>query len=661
MTMGHNESRFNLISAFARHRTAPNLLMGLMILLGVIALIRLNVQFFPNFGIDVVTVSVKWSGAGAEDVDANIVQSLEPELRFLDNVKHVKSTSSEGLASISIEFEADTEMQNALSNVETAVGQVTTLPEDSEKPVVNRVVRYEPITRLLLTGPYPESALKAMAKTMRDELLSRGVDKVDLVGTRDEEIWVEVLPETLRRLDLTINDISSRIKKVSQDIPAGETGGSQAKQIRGLGEVKDAAGVSNIEVHARENGEKIKLSEIARVTDGFDEDGVDVRFQKSRAIEFHVLRSTTADALEVDEIVTNFLADIRPTLPPNLVLNQYTIQANLIKDRIDLLINNGVTGLILVLGILFLFLNTRVAFWVAAGIPVSLLATMFVMHLSGQTINMVSLFGLIMAIGIVVDDAIVVGEHSETLRRRGMSPVEAAEGGAMRMLVPVFASSLTTIAAFMPLLAISDIMGQIIAAIPFVSIAVILASLIECFLVLPGHMRHALKAKPSEASGFRQRFNDKFNHFRDTYFARFVDLILDYRYVAVSIAIGALIVSFGLIAGGRLGFQFFKGPEAERIYANIEMVAGTPRLETQIMVDELERALYASDEKLGGGLVVTHVAKIGAKTSPIVGRNSGSDHLGGIYVELVESDKRNVRTDDFVAMWRKELNQKPGL
>lgn len=660
MTMGHNESRFNLVSLFTRHRTAPNLLMFLMILLGIVGLMRLNVQFFPTFGIDVVTVSVKWSGAGAEDVDANIVQALEPELRFLDSVKHVKSTSNEGLASISIEFEAGTEMQTALSNVETAVGQITTLPEDSEKPVINRVVRYEPITRLLLSGPYPEAALKKMAKDLRDELLERGVDKVDLVGARDEEIWVDVLPETLRRLDMTIQDIAGRINKISQDIPAGETGGVLGKQIRSLGEVKTAEGVAEIDVRASETGEKIKLSDIAIVSERFDQDGAEVRFMGNRAVELHVMRSLTADALEVDDIVTTFLSDVRPTLAPNLRLDQYAIQANLIRDRIDLLVNNGISGLVLVLVILFLFLNTRVAFWVAAGIPVSLLATMFVMKLSGQSINMVSLFGLIMAIGIVVDDAIVVGEHSETLRRRGLSPVEAAEGGALRMLVPVFASSLTTIAAFMPLLAISDIMGQIIAAIPFVAISVIIASLIECFLIMPGHMRHALKGKPEEASGFRKAFNDRFNHFRDEKFARFIEWVLENRYTTLTIALAALVISFGLIAGGRLGFQFFKGPEAERIYANVEMAAGTPRDKTQEMVDELERALYAAEKEFGKDLIVTHVAKVGTKTSQVVS-SSGGDHLGGIYVELTESDKRDVRTDDFTDMWRKLLDQKAGL
>jgi multidrug efflux pump subunit AcrB len=666
MTQGHNESRFNLVALFTRHRTAPNLLMFLMILLGAVSLTRLNVQFFPNFGIDVITVNVTWSGAGAEDVDANIVQALEPELRFLDNVKHVKSTSNEGSASISIEFEAGTEMQTALSNVETAVAQVTTLPEDSETPKITRVVRYEPISRLLLSGPYPEASLKAMAKELRDELLSRGVDKVDLSGARDEEVWVEVLPETLRRLNLTINDIATRIAEISQDIPAGETGGAQAKQIRGLGEVKTANGVGNIEVRSRDNGEKIKISDIAHVSEAFDKNDADVRFQQNRAIELQVRRATSADALKVDDIVTQFLKDVRPTLPSNVRLEEYEVQADLIRDRIDLLLNNGVSGLILVLAILFLFLNTRVAFWVAAGIPVSLLATMFVMALSGQTINMISLFGLIMAIGIVVDDAIVVGEHSETLRRRGLSPVEAAEAGALRMLVPVFASSLTTIAAFMPLLAISDIMGQIIAAIPFVAIAVIIASLIECFLVLPGHMRHALKGKPEEASGFRQKFNSRFNHFRDTHFSRLIDRVIEYRYVTLAGALGMLIISVGLIAGGRLGFQFFNGPEGDRVFANVEMAAGTARADTEIMVDELERALLAADKTFGGHLVLTHVAKVGTRVSGASahsggGSNGGSNHLGGIYIELMDSDKRDVRTSDFIKEWRNQVQLKPGL
>lgn len=666
MNQKPSEFGFNPVGFFTRHKTAPNLIMFLMILLGIVGLTRLNVQFFPSFGIDVVSVSVTWSGAGAEDVDANIVQALEPELRFLDNVKHVKSTSNEGVASISLEFEAGTEMQTALSNVETAVAQVTTLPEDSEKPVIKRVVRYEPISRLLLSGPYSETALKTMAKDLRDQLLERGVDKVDLVGARDEEIWVEVLPETLRRLDLTIDDLANRIRQTSQDIPAGETGGALANQIRGLGEVKTAQGVAQIDIHTRENGEKIQLSDIATVSENFEEDGATVRFQGTNAIELQIRRAETADALEVDDIVSDFLKEVRPTLPANIRLDEYAVQAELIRDRIDLLINNGISGLILVLIILFVFLNTRVAFWVAAGIPISLLATMFVMHLSGQSINMVSLFGMIMAIGIVVDDAIVVGEHSETLRQRGLSPLEAAEGGARRMLVPVFASSLTTIAAFMPLLAISDTMGQIIAAIPFVSIAVIIASLIECFFVLPGHMRHALKTKPQKASKFREAFNRRFNAFRDGPFTRLIHLVLNYRYATLALTLSALIISVGLLSGGRVGFQFFKGPEAERIYANVEMVAGTSRDQTQVMVDKLEQALFAANDELGGNLIRTHMLMVGQKVAASGGPGSsggsgGADHQGGLYVELTQSDQRDVRTDQFIQVWRDHLDIQAGL
>jgi len=655
----------DLMGIFVRHRTAANLLMVLMIVVGVFALFRINVQFFPDFGLDFVTISVEWRGASAEDVDSNIVQALESEVRFLDGVKQVNSTAIEGRAQIVIEFHPGTDMQAALSDVETAVGQVTTLPLDSETPEVRRIVRYEPISRVIVSGPYSETALKAIAKRMRDDLLERGIGKITLLGARDEEIWVEIPPEKLLELDMTLDDVARRIAATSQDLPSGGTAGDYERQIRSIGLETDAMGIGRIEIRSLPSGQKVLLRDVAQVSERFDRNMPEARFEGFRAIELNIQRSLSADALQQADIVNDYLAAVAPSLPSALKVEQYRIQADLIRDRIKLLLKNGFSGLVLVVIVLFVFLNASVAFWVAMGIPVSLLATVGVMLATGQTINMVSLFGMIMALGIVVDDAIVVGEHAERHFRHGLEPLEAAEMGARRMAAPVFSSSLTTIAAFTPLFVISDVIGNIIVGIPYVIVAVIIASLIECFFALPGHLRSAFAMSTGRRYPFRVWFNGHFNAFRDGPFRRFVQFVIEWRYAALAFAVALLILSAGLLAGGRIGFNFFPSPEADVVYANVQMMPGTPRSGTLDMVRELRRTLDATEDRLTGGkggLVRVAVDSIGTSSGRRdAGQGLDGDNIAGITVELMPSDQRKVRTKRFVSEWRKALEPVAGV
>ncbi|HAT36593.1 MAG TPA: AcrB/AcrD/AcrF family protein, partial [Rhodospirillaceae bacterium] len=338
-------AKSGLIGLFVRHPTAANLLMVVMIVAGLFALRQTNTQFFPDFGIDWVSVEVEWPGASAEDIDDNIVQAIEPEVRFLDGVKRVRSISVEGLAKISVEFLPGTDMQAALADVETAVGQVNTLPEDSENPEIRRIVRYDTINRIVISGPYPEASLKAIAKRIRDELLDRGIDKVDMSGARDEEIWVEVAPERLLELDLKLADIAEKIRGTSQDLPSGDLSGSVKKTIRSIGLEKNAAGVGRIEVRSLKNGEKVFLKDIAKVRERFDEDQPTLERTGHRAIELHVQRALAADALEVADRVEAYLKELQPTLPPNLNVETFDVKSELIRGRIALLLENGFTGL----------------------------------------------------------------------------------------------------------------------------------------------------------------------------------------------------------------------------------------------------------------------------------------------------------------------------
>lgn len=654
----------DLVRLFVRHRNAANLLMVILLVLGGVGLMRLNTQFFPDFGIDIVTVTVEWPGASAQDVDQNIIEAIEPEVRYLDSVDKVVSYATEGVGTVVIEYEQGTDMPTALSEAEAAVAQVNTLPKDSEKPKVKRVVRYDTIARLSLTGPYSEAALKVFAKRIREDLLRRGIDRITFFGSRDEEIWVEVPPEALRRLDLTIADVAERIGASSLDLPSGTVEGLVEKQVRSLGLQTTARGIADIEVRALENGQKIHLRDFAQVSEAFDDDAPVGRYNGLPTIELHIQRSTTADALKVAGILDAYVQEVLPTLPRGLDMRVYDVQSDLIRDRIAVLVKNGGSGLVLVLGVLFVFLSFRTAFWVAAGIPVALFATFAVMFLTGQSINMVSLFALIMTLGIIVDDAIVVAEHAETRRHAGDNALAAAETGALRMLAPVCAASLTTIAAFLPLFAIGDIIGTIIGAIPFVAVSVLLASLVECFLILPGHLRGAFRSgDASRPSRLRQGFDGAFVRFRDGPFRRFVQTCLAWRYATLAASVAMLILTVGLLAGGRVPFNFFPSPEADVVFANVVMAPGTPRAQMEAMVQELDRAAGAAAERFDHsreGLIRATLGTIGKSQGRPFEALSG-DRYGGLYLELQPSDLRSVRTAEFIVAWREEIRPLAGL
>ena len=484
-----------LISLFTRHPNAANLVMVLMIIFGIFALFKINTQFFPTFETKTITVSVTWSGASAEDVETNIVKIIEPEVRFLDGVDKMTAYAREGIGTISLEFEPSADMQIAVGDVESAITSVTNLPEDADAPTVKLVQFFDQVARLAISGNVPEAALRIYAKIIRDDLIERGIDKVSIVGMRQRELQVKIPERELRRLGLAVSDISSTIASNSRDAPSGQIKGAVEKQLRALADSKNPLSLGELEIRAWGTGEKVRLSDIAEIVNGYEDGEVRGFTEGQKAIQLTVQRAPTADTLATARILDNYLANIRDYLPPGVEIKKYEVSADALTERIMLLVRNGLGGLGLVVLTLFIFLNARVAFWVAAGIPVAMLATIGIMFMIGQSINMFSLFALIMMLGVIVDDAIVVGEHTATRFSEGDDPYQAAERGAGRMLMPVIAAMITTVAAFAPILLLGGVIGQIMSVMPLVVIAVIIASLIECFFILPGHLAHALQPR----------------------------------------------------------------------------------------------------------------------------------------------------------------------
>jgi len=655
-----------LLSIFAHHKVAANLLMMIMILSGVFALNRLNIQFFPTFELDRISVRVIWSGASSEDIEKGITIPLEQSLRTVDSVKNMTSTSAQNVSSIQLEFNDGTDMILALDKVKQKVDEFRNLPKDAEKPQVETLIRYEGIAKVLISGVSDLIELRTLANQFEQELIDLGIDKVAINGLPDEQVTIEIPIEQLQYLELTLDEVSQRINTFSQDMPAGTLGSEHnAKELRSLEQARSEMDFASIPIISNSTG-FIRLGDVANIERKPDTEGV-LRYKNGAAVaELALQRVEGGNALAAAKILQDWLAEKRATLPPNIKLEVFDASWEMIRDRIHLLVKNGGGGLILVVLILYLFLNARVAFWVALGIPVSFMATLAILYGLGGTINMISLFGLIMALGIIVDDAIVVGEDALSHYQSGEAPLLAAEGGAKRMFIPVVASSMTTIAAFLPLMMIGGIMGNILFDIPLIVICVIFASLVESFFVLPGHLRHAFShIKRNEPDtqqkwSMREAFDNAFDSFRHNTFRLVISWALNHRMIVVALVLSSLIATVGLLAGGRINFTFFPSPEAQIVYANVSFVSGTSREQTDAYLKHMEEKLNETNTELGGGLIDMAVSISGSSFSGGSSRKKG-EQLGAIFLQLTAPDQRTVRNPQFIKLWKSKLHDVAGL
>ena len=654
----------NFLRFFVQHRTSANIIMIIMIVVGVLSIGRLNKQFFPDFDVDLIAVSIDWPGATAEEIDQNIIQLLEPELRPISGVKKVYSKSVEGVGSTRVEFKYGQDIQKARTDIETAVSRIN-FPENSNKPKIVIGEFFDTVTRIVLSGDLTLEELRKNAKKLKEKLLNSGVDKVDIQGLPSEEILIEISQSETARLKLSFNQIANLIRLETKDVSGGSFADGSLR-VRTVGEKKLVETFKALELRNSISGGRILLKDVAIIKSSVAKSSVLKYVNGKPAVELWVRRSKTSDALEVSKSIQEVLTNSQNTIPSSINIQTYNTAANLIQERISLLIKNGVSGLCIVLLVLFLFLSRNTAIWVALGIPIAFLATFGVMFISGQSINMISLFGLIMALGIVVDDAIVVGEHSSYLKtKRHLDSSKAPVVAATRMSVPVICAMLTTVAAFIPLFMVKGVIGQIISAIPLVVCAVLVASLIECFLVLPAHLAHFDKGMKDE-SKFRIWFDEKFRMFQEGIFRKFINLTFNYRYVTFMIAIGMFIISVGMMSGGRVLFSFFPTPEADIIIANFKMHSGTTRSKTEKMLDNVEKGLLktSSQFSMSPDLVKFHMSSLGNRTSfsNNAGSNAlGNDLLGSMVVELKTADKRDIRTNQFINAWLDNIEKVSGL
>lgn len=651
----------SLVHTFAKHKVAANLLMVLMIIAGVVGIDRLRTQFFPSFELDVITVSVTWPGATAEDVQEGLTIPIENAIEELAVIESIDATSQFGGSSFRVELVDGANLSQALDDISQRINQNLNLPEGAEDPVVTSLTRYEDISNLLITGPLTPFELQKLALKAEQELLAAGVRKVDFRGLPTREMQIETRADTLASLGLTLDSLGDRILTESRDLPAGTAGRDDGeRQLRSLEQGRSQTEIADTLIRLDGSDVGIRLGDIAVIRDQVDPKAPYLTYRGQPAVELIPQRTDNDSTLAMAEITNAWIESARQTLPAGTELIILDERWQYLQDRINLLLKNGLSGLLLVVVILYLFLNQRVAFWVTIGIPVSFLATLGILYLIGGTINMISLFGMIMALGVIVDDAIVVGEDTLSLYQSGQTPLNAALHGSERMFAPVVSSSLTTIAAFSPLLIVGGVIGSILKDIPIIVICVIIASLIECFLILPGHLNQSLaRGQRHEEGKIRKTLDRGFIRFRDEVFKPFVSVILRAPALTLITALTLFILSVGLISGGRVKFTFFPSIDGTTLWAAAQFTTGTTQSEVDQFLAHLEQT---ADEVNAAydGTVIRHSLKMHRQLSAPGVRGGTGDQYGTLKVILTGAVD-GPPNDELIDAWRARIQLPAGI
>jgi len=675
-----SEKQKGILAWFASNHVAANLLMLLIIIAGLFAIFSAKLEVFPEFSLDMINVTVPYLGATPEDVEEGVCLRVEESIAAVDGIKRMTSSASEGGGSTLVEVEEYASTTDVLDDIKAGVDTIITFPQETEKPIISELKTTHKVISVVIYGDVSEKTLRVLADQIRDDLTAmENISQVGIAGVRPYEISIEVSEENLRRYNLSFDQVSRAVGNSSLDIPAGsvKTPGGEIL-VRTKGQKYYGPEFEKIIVLTRNDGTQVRLSDIATIRDEFEDVDLYAKFDGKRAALIQVSRIGEQDAIDIARTVKNYIADKKAQLPRGVSIALWEDDTVFLKARLNLLTRNGYIGLVLVFLILLLFLNMRLAFWTTMGIPISFLGAFWLLPLFGVTINMMSLFAFIMCLGLVVDDAIVVGENIFACRQQGMDRVTAAIRGVKEMAMPVTLAVLTTIIAFVPLAYTSGIMGKILRALPIVVISVLSISLVEALLIMPAH----LSSKRSWNKFILTRFTNKINSvthmvlsmFVNGPFARLVERAVKWRYVTLSIGIAIFIATIGFIAGGYIEFVFFDTIEADNMIAMLTMPLGTPVEQTREIIEGIERVAFQTIEEFdskrpGQPSLLKHISTtVGAQ--PTLARGGpvtidlgvgGQSHLAEVNVELLGAEDRDVSSVALKNRWRELVGEIPGV
>ena len=675
----------DFVAWFAKNPVAANLVMVILLVGGGLTAIGIKMELFPEFSMDTISVSVAYPGAAPEEVEESICVRIEEEVHNLDGVKKVTSTASENSGTVLIEVLPEADVRDVLDDVKTRVDAIETFPEDAEKPVIQELLMRTQVIFVAIHGDADEGSLKRLGERVRDEINQLdGISQVQLASARPYEISIEVSEDALRRHGLTFDDVARAVQQGSIDLSGGSVrtdSGEVLLRTKGQAYVGDE--FEDLTLISAVDGSRLRVGDVATVVDGFAETDQSARFNGEPAVLVQVYRVGEENALAVSNGVKQYVADAQARMPEGITLTTWADAGVFLESRLELLQRNGLQGLALVFLVLALFLRFRLAFWVTLGIPISFMGAVWVMPELDQSVNMLTLFGFILVLGIVVDDAIVVGESIFSHQKEGGVNVESAIKGAQRVAVPVTFAVLTTIVAFVPMLGIPGTMGKFFKVIPMVVIPTLVFSWVESKVVLPAHLSHSSKRIDRLSTyppfawwvAFQGLFERGLEWWAKHVYQPSLDFCLRWRYASLAGGVAAILATVGLVLGGFVRWEFFEQIEGDIVSAQLTMPLGTSASVTERAIQRIEDAASELKRELDGEtpegaptVVKNYQTSIGEQPYREQQSNRGiaggggfsAAHLGEVTMELIGAEYRTVGAEAIANRWRELTGPIPG-
>ena len=643
-----------MIRFFAAHPTAANLMMILFIILGVITLPDIKRETFPEVKSYSVDINVPYPGAAPTDVERGICLPLEDALDGISFIEEKVCDARQNLGLMTVKMLEQGDFDKFMDDVKSAVDGISDFPDEAELAIVTEKGRTQDVISVALTADMPRAELKNLAENIKQKLLQNPlIPLVEVHGFSERQLRIEVPDHNLRRFGLSLQELANLIDKQDLDLPLGSIETSnQEVQIRFSDERRSVTELAELVILSGERGNEVRLGDIANIKDTFELAEDKISYNGKPTALLKVKKNTLDDSLDVLAAVENVVAQQNSLLPKGVKLELTQDATSIVKDRIRMLGTNAWQGLLLVFAVMWLFFTIRYAFWVVMGLPVSFLASFFILGHLGITINMLSMVALLLALGILMDDAIVISESIASQIKKGLKPIDAAIEGTKVVARGVASSFATTLCIFVGLIFLAGDLGQILKVIPIVLISVISVSLIEAFFILPNHLFHSLShAHDKEVKPFRIKFEQNFERFRQRVFG-WVETLINYRYAFIGSVVALFFFSVSMLASGILKFSAFPSIEGDLVQTRVLMPAGTPLSQTELVVQQLLAALEQTDTSLSENESSTLVKAITVSYNENADAYEAGPHLATITADLLTAEVRNTKMQQIINLWR---------
>jgi len=662
-----------MIEWLARNPVAANLTMVFIIVTGIASTFMVKAEVFPEIDLDRINIQVPYLGAAPEEVEEAVNVRIEEAIQGLEGIKQIQSTAAEGMGTIMVELELGADAREVLDEIKSNVDAITTFPIETEAPIIRDMNNSQAVVDIAVSGNLDTFTLKATAEQVRNELTAiPEITQVEVISAPPYEISIEVSEVALRRHGLTFDQVANAVRRSSLDLPGGSVRADSGEiLLRTVGQAYRGEEYENIVLWTRPDGSRLQLGDVATVVDGFAETDQYGRFDVQPTMLVSVFRTGNQSAIEIAERVYEYVAIAQSQVPAGVALTVWQDSAKLLNARLSLMLRNGATGFLLVFLVLALFLELRLAVWVSLGIPISFLGALAMMPGLDVSINVMSLFAFVVVLGIVVDDAIIVGENIYRHQEEDGNGLRGSIKGGQEIAKPVVFAVLTTVAAFMPLMFVPGMMGKIFRVIPLIVIPCLLFSLVESLMILPAHLSHIPKPKrPGPWRRFQGQFANGLKLVIERIYRPFLETALQWRYLTAAVGGAAMILTIGMVLSGRPNFHFFPSIEADFMSATVTMPQGTPVDVTSEAVAKIEAGAARVRQDLlqetgNDYFLHTHAAvgdqPIAARGGGPMGRviNTSASNVGEVTVELLPTEQRIYNSEQLGIKWRDAIGGIP--